>query len=122
MRAWPIIGTGGLRMHRLLLVALLLAVPAVGYADSPGPDTLTPCKGKDAGDACYAAGCSCRESPPGCVDGGGNSCLVCQGASNLTCGEPRGCGGCATAAPAAAALCGFALLWHLGRRRARRRG
>ena len=36
-------------MHRWLLAGWLFCIPAAAHADSPGPDTVTPCKGKDAG-------------------------------------------------------------------------
>ncbi len=109
----------------LVLAALVAAastlLPARAAADAPPPDRFTPCEGHQPGEACYAAGCTCVTVTGDCP-GGAASCLSCQN-GNAWCGpvnyNPRDSGGCASAAPAAAAVLGVAGLALLSRRRRR---
>jgi hypothetical protein len=102
-------------MPRLWVALWLLLVPRMVLADSPPPDNITECIGKDAGAGCYTSGCSCVELSPAFCSGGGAACLVCQTAGGEACGKSSS-SGCATGAPVAAALAGFGWLLYLRRR------
>ncbi len=113
------------RIALALAAALPLATaaalaPVRAAADSPPPDRFTPCEGRQPGDACYQAGCTCVTVTADCP-GGAASCLSCQD-GNAWCGPVNyhpDTGGCASAAPAGAAALGIAGLALLFRRRRR---
>lgn len=128
-------------MSRRMLVLLAATLPVVAAADAPPPDHFTPCVGKQAGDACYQAGCICVEIQYGCP-GDAGTCLSCQEGGTAWCGptgysrDGGGCFSCAggpcgsadfpspvgcSSAPAAAWLAGLVGLGLLLRRRRRDR-
>jgi MYXO-CTERM domain-containing protein len=110
-------------MSRFALALALAALPALCAANAPPPDRFTPCLGKQAGDPCFEAGCTCVEERQGCP-GDAGACLSCERPGNAWCGPtsysgPGPEGGCSCSTPGAASLAGALGLALLVRRRRR---